>query len=35
MALKSIDFPLVKSNDLLQISDSARGDGPNGEILSE
>lgn len=34
MALKSIDFPLVDSNQLLQISDSVRGNGPNGEILS-
>jgi hypothetical protein len=35
MSLTSLNLPLVSSNDLLQTSDSVRGDGPNGEILSE
>jgi len=35
MSLTSLNLPLVSSTDLLQVSDSVRGDGPNGEILSE
>lgn len=34
MTLKSLDFPLLTSNDLVNISDSVPGDGPDGAILS-
>ena len=35
MSLLSIDVPFLTSNDLLEISDSVPGPGPDGEIFSE
>ena len=35
MSLLSIDVPFLTTNDLLEISDSVRGPGPDGEIFSE
>ena len=35
MSLLSIDVPFLTSNDLLKISDSVPGPGPDGEIFSE